>query len=98
MPISKTWLALALIAAPGIAAAQDDTGPEALAVSFMAQMYAVDAAAVEVTPISQEALSAVVEARAPGGHACRFEMAPAPASYQGQNRWLVGGLKCDQRS
>ncbi|UTH34293.1 hypothetical protein [Ectopseudomonas hydrolytica] len=93
----KTWLAVALIAAPGIAAAQDETGPEALAAFFMAQMYEVEAAEVEVTPISKEARAAVMQARAPGGHACRFEMAPAPASYEGKSRWLVGGLSCDQR-
>lgn len=97
--VEKLALALfaVLNAVPGVAATHESGGPEALAASFMAQMYEVNADEVEVTAVSKAPQSAVLLAAAPGGHKCRFEVAPAPADYKGQGRWLVGGLECDQR-
>ncbi len=93
----QAFMSLALLVQPVIAAA-DESGPEVLAAHFMAQLYDVEPAGVTVTTLSATPQSAVVQAKALGGHLCRFEMAPAPAEYRGKSSWLVAGLECDHRN
>ena len=85
---------LCVIAPFVLADSQDGTGPQALAVSFMAQFYQVKADSI-TTSVEDFGNEAVVIAETTQGNRCRFELAKAPAYVKAPTGWLASGMRCE---
>lgn len=92
--MKNTMLTL-LVALPLTSLAQADrAGPDAVAANLMAQFYDVPQSAVSVEVEQHSKFNATVLAKAPGGHACVFEMAAIEKDANAKYRWGVGGTRC----
>lgn len=94
--LKSAVLTLGAALLPGLAMATNETGPEALAASFMTQFYDVPVEQVTVTISNRTERSATALASVPDGHACAMDMALAPDGVNAQFGWLVSSMKCDQ--
>jgi hypothetical protein len=76
--------------------AENESGPNPLAKHFMSEFYGVEPDDVTVFVMADgDETPRTVMARA-GEHACRMQMAPAPAGVSASFGWLVSSMQCDQ--